>query len=136
MATEDRKRIRCKCGLIQFVNKTQVCVRCRQSYSAQPVSEAATPVVAKQPPVDPMPGQKVFDFSMWIGFVLWDIRRRQGLSQADLARRLHCQRTWLTKIESRQTIPTMSESFPRLCAGLNVTPWYVVRMAEFLVWGQ
>jgi DNA-binding XRE family transcriptional regulator len=130
-AQQDRKRVRCPqkaCGIVQFVNKSETCVRCKQSYAFKLAPEPAS----IQKPAAPM----VFTFQYWIGISIAILRLRAGLTHSAMGKRLNAPRTWVTKIEQGRTTPRMSDTFPRLCEALGVTPSYVCRMTEFLVSGQ
>lgn len=40
-----------------------------------------------------------------------------------------------SKVERRDCAPTLGQ-FERYCKALSVTPWYILRMTEFLVNGE
>ena len=128
MSFEDRKRIRCKCGLVQFVSKSRTCVKCHASFD----EEAKPKSVAK--PLIPVPKGKILDLRFWLAFVFADARRRAGLSQKELASRIGVVRTYVSRVEVMSLEPY--SNFERYCRGLNVPPALILRRCEFLMNGN
>jgi ribosome-binding protein aMBF1 (putative translation factor) len=56
------------------------------------------------------------------------LRVNAGLSQRQLAEKMDCSRTYITKIESGTTLPTLA-NLDRLAAGLGVSPYQLVMLA-------
>jgi hypothetical protein len=143
--TEERKQVRCpNCKLVQFVRNLQTCLRCHVSYKIvpEPINKPiAEPPISVGVPVDLKPGDRVRDFSFWTCFVFWLLRNRQGLTAKELAAKLDVPRQYVSKVECGTTAPGLQSRgfhgrFESYCAALEVTPVYVIRMTEFLVFGQ
>jgi transcriptional regulator with XRE-family HTH domain len=64
-------------------------------------------------------------------FVLYWIRIRQGMSQADVARRAHVHRLWIVNVESGDKCPVVS-GLEKLAGALNVKVSHLLRMCEVL----
>ena len=64
-----------------------------------------------------------------LGFALWLIRMAQGLTQTQLARKVHTTRQAVGNWETGLKSPTV-ESLGRLCRGLQVPVNVCVRIAE------
>ena len=56
-------------------------------------------------------------------------RRLVNLSQRQLALKLECPRTWISKIETEHAVPTLA-SLLRIADALNVEGWKLVTWAE------
>ena len=56
-------------------------------------------------------------------------RRLANLSQRQLALKLECPRTWISKIETEHAVPTLA-SLLRIADALNVEGWKLVKWAE------
>jgi predicted Zn-ribbon and HTH transcriptional regulator len=136
-----RQSIRCPhCKLMQFKRKSEICVRCKQSYA--PRIEPVAPVVAIDRVTRFTPHQ-LHSFEFWIGVVMCWLRVRRGLGALDLTERAGLSRQYVCKVEMGRAVPSitphrgkMKWSFDRYCEALNTTPLHVLRMTEFLVTGQ
>ena len=129
----ERKRIRCMaCNLVQFVNKTHTCVRCKQSFAGHDI----TPEPQQTMNAAPAP-LKVMDLEFWLGFVFWNIRRKAHLTQRQAASKAGWLRSYVSKLEGAgSSVLPQAKSFEHYCAALKVQPAYVLRMTEFLMWGK
>lgn len=135
MEIEDRKRTRCKkCHLVQFVSRSKACVKCKEPYQKE-VSPSIPALVL--PAITPPANGKVFDFQFWLAFVMGEVRTRSGMSQREASAKMGAgsTRQYFSKIESRMHTPTVAQ-FEKVCKALGATPWYVLRMTEFLVNGE
>lgn len=56
-------------------------------------------------------------------------RRLANLSQRQLALKLECPRTWISKIENGHTVPTLA-SLLRIADALNTEGWRLLKWAE------
>lgn len=116
-----REVTRCRhCHLNQFMTDSGMCRKCRHSMIPEP-----------QPMVDVRPVSKplVPTGKLDIAFAVKLLRKANGLSQPDLARRLGCPRTWISKVENRKAAPTV-ESIIRFAAALDATPYALIIIAE------
>lgn len=61
------------------------------------------------------------------------LRWANGLSQRNLAERMGCARTWISKVEGSGNATTASlASIEKLCVALDCTPFALVTLAEAL----
>jgi transcriptional regulator with XRE-family HTH domain len=60
-------------------------------------------------------------------------RKHYGLSQGQLALRIGCPRTWVSKVETGRATPTMT-SFLRVAKAMGIEGWKLLRCAEH--WGR
>jgi ribosome-binding protein aMBF1 (putative translation factor) len=121
---------RCRhCRLVQFVTASGNCRKCRTPYL-----EPEQPKAPEQPE-EPLrfdsagrsvrlPRQSQFDF----GFAVYTLRHVFGWSQSELACWLAAPRTWLTKIENNNVVPTL-ESLERLAEVFTLSPRELVCLA-------
>ena len=56
-------------------------------------------------------------------------RRLANLSQRQLALKLECPRTWISKIETEHAVPTLA-SLLRIADALNTEGWRLLKWAE------
>lgn len=123
---EERDVVMCDaCGLVQFVTATRSCRRCRTPYERA----AASPALEPQPTLATaaVASSHSCDFDLASAVLL--IRLARGLSQQDLANRISSPRTWISKVETRQTIPTVF-GLLKLAQGLEIAPWILVEFAS------
>ena len=66
-----------------------------------------------------------------IGQAIRDLRIYRGLSQADLADRMGCERQFINKHEQNKHTPVM-DTFDRFAIALNIQPWKLLRYAQKL----
>lgn len=149
---EDRKRIRCMpCNLVQFVNKTHTCVRCKQPFAGHDITPKTLndgAVESREPKeTESLSGRsqdglsaapvKLMDLEFWLAFVFWNVRRKAHLTQHQAARKAGRVRTYISKLEGAgSSVLPQAKSFEHYCAALEVQPAYVLRMTEFLMWGK
>lgn len=132
----EREVIRCwSCDLNQFVLASRMCRKCHQSIDGptEPVEVAVEAPLKPEPIVNDLAKNR--DFPFWFSFSVWEIRRTQGMSQRDVAKRLNVTRTYISKIENGECLPSI-RSVARLAGALSVSPTHLVRMTEFLVMGS
>lgn len=138
MNVEDRKRFRChECQLVQFVASDRKCRRCHVAIDKPQEPVAAKPLVPDMVEAFPceMVSGKVGSMDFWIPFVLWWLRRSQGMSERQLAAKMDVPRTYISKVENDCATPLIPSIF-RFSDALEVSPSYIFRMTEFLVSGQ
>jgi transcriptional regulator with XRE-family HTH domain len=112
---DSREVVKCDhCHLVQFRTISGLCRRCRTSLDAEapPIIEAPVPPECADHEVEG-PALQVAD-------AIRALRRRYGLSQRQLALRMHVPRTYVSKIENEKATPTLS-SLQRLATALRVT---------------
>lgn len=110
---DSREVVRCDhCQLVQFRTNNNLCRKCKTSLDEEP-----EPVVVL-PAVEPTP---VSDGSahLQVAQAIRSLRLRAGLSQRQLAIRMHVPRTYVSKIENEKACPTLS-SLERLAQALHV----------------
>jgi hypothetical protein len=142
-----RKTTRClHCELNQFELVSRKCRRCGEwlrPEDAPPLPEPEPPPVPLHLPATPAPFSPVLDrrFSRpsspplaWLPVVLYILRTQSGLSQRQLATRLHTQRIYISKVENGVR-PTLW-SFERYAEGLGVSMQKVMEMCEELAHGD
>lgn len=78
------------------------------------------PLVASNGPLRPID----------VGFAVNILRQARGLTQQDVAKRLGVQRTFISKIENCNCVPTIS-SIEALAKALDVTPYVLIVFATF-----
>ncbi|HXN71585.1 MAG TPA: helix-turn-helix transcriptional regulator [Candidatus Acidoferrales bacterium] len=75
------------------------------------------------------------DVLFWLPFVVWYLRVRMGLSQAQLARVLHKPRTHVCKIETNKATPIMGTLF-EYADGLGVSMRELLGLCEWMAKGD
>ncbi|HVN26639.1 MAG TPA: helix-turn-helix transcriptional regulator [Candidatus Paceibacterota bacterium] len=129
-----------RCELVQFQTLSGACRKCRTSLietelTSEPeeTRERANPdqsfaQAALLRKVLAMPeGPNRLRFGL--AYVLREIRIWHGLSQAEVAKRLSCPRTWLSKIERGECSPLLG-SLERLAAFYGIPVSVIVFLAE------
>ncbi len=111
---EAREVLRCEhCSLVQFRTNNSNCRRCRKPLD--PVEMELTipgPSLVTEETGAPASGIQV-------ARAVKDLRRRNGLSQRELAARMGVPRTYISKIENEKATPTLG-SLDRLATALQV----------------
>lgn len=124
-AVEPREVLRCpQCQLVQFRTLNSLCRRCRGSLDAAPVPVlcAAVPAIKVNPEMEPgvetaeATGVPVPD----VAGAIRQWRQRRGLSQRQLAERMHVPRTYVSKIENDKATPTLT-SLERMAVAMETT---------------
>jgi transcriptional regulator with XRE-family HTH domain len=111
---EAREVLRCEhCSLVQFRTNNSLCRRCRKALdAAEPQPIVAGPVLVPE-------STEVPETGIQIARAVKDLRRRNGLSQRELAGRMGVPRTYISKIENEKAVPTLG-SLNRLAKALEV----------------
>lgn len=111
---DSREVVRCdQCHLVQFRTINNLCRRCKTSLD----EDEPEPILDTQPPA-PEPATNGRSH-LQIAAAIRMLRQRGGMSQRQLALRMHVPRTYVSKIENEKAVPTLS-SLERLAAGLEV----------------
>jgi transcriptional regulator with XRE-family HTH domain len=112
---EAREVLRCEhCALVQFRTLSSNCRRCRKPLDPIEVEIPVTtgPALVTEETTAANSGVKVAN-------AVKDLRRRNGLSQRELAARMGVPRTYISKIENEKATPTLG-SLDRLARALEV----------------
>jgi transcriptional regulator with XRE-family HTH domain len=112
---EAREVLRCEhCALVQFRTLSSNCRRCRKPLDPVEVEIPVTtgPALVTEETTAANSGVKVAN-------AVKDLRRRNGLSQRELAARMGVPRTYISKIENEKATPTLG-SLDRLAKALDV----------------
>lgn len=118
---DSREVVRCdRCRLVQFRTSTNLCRKCHTSLDA----EVPAPVAAEPAPAPPTNGNGNGNGNghthLQLALAIRSLRLRGGLSQRQLALRMHVPRTYVSKIENEKACPTLS-SIERLARALEVS---------------
>jgi transcriptional regulator with XRE-family HTH domain len=62
-----------------------------------------------------------------IGATIARVRRKRGLTQREVAARMGCPRTYLSKVENGHSYPQL-EQFVRIADAMEVNPWSLLRL--------
>lgn len=117
---DERDVLRCQhCRLRQFRTVSGNCRKCRQPYVSAPAPELA------DKPVGSIPAR---NDRLDIGSAVRVLRLARNISQQDLASRMGCPRTYLSKVE-RGASPTI-KSFLAIADALEVEPWVLIYFAD------
>lgn len=112
---------RCRhCHLNQFMTNSGMCRKCRHSMIPAPL-----PI----PDVQPIAAPQVPTGKIDIAFAVKLLRKANGLSQPQLAKRGGWPRTYISKVENRKCIPTV-ESILKFAAALEASPYALITIAE------
>lgn len=115
---DSREVVRCdRCRLVQFRTSTNLCRKCHTSLDEEIPAPAVE--VAPAPPANGN-GNGNGHTHLQIALAIRSLRQRTGLSQRQLALRMHVPRTYVSKIENEKATPTLS-SLERLAKALEVT---------------
>jgi transcriptional regulator with XRE-family HTH domain len=113
---DSREVVRCdNCKLVQFRTTNNNCRRCRLCLDP----EEPEPVMAA-PAVEAPSSNGHGHPHLQIAATIRSLRQRNGLSQRQLAMRMHVPRTYVSKIENDKATPTLS-SLERLALALDVS---------------
>lgn len=102
------------CHLVQFRTNSGLCRKCRTSLDEEPEPIIAQPVIVEPAATTTGNGH------LQVALAIRSLRQRTGLSQRQLALRMHVPRTYVSKIENEKATPTLS-SLERLARALEVT---------------
>ena len=115
--------VRCdRCRLVQLRTSTNLCRKCHTSLDAEvpaPVAEPA-PAPTNGDGNGHSNGNGNGHTHLQIALAIRSLRLRTGLSQRQLALRMHVPRTYVSKIENEKACPTLS-SIERLAKALEVS---------------
>lgn len=115
---DSREVVRCdRCRLVQFRTSNNLCRKCHTSLDAEPPAPAAA---EPAPAAENGNGNGNGHTHLQIALAIRSLRLRTGLSQRQLAMRMHVPRTYVSKIENEKATPTLS-SIERLAKALEVT---------------
>ena len=123
-SVDSRPTCRCDhCGLVQFVPRAGLSAPCRRCHVALDfVPEPLAPV--------PVPASARFvSLAARLAITIKTFRLERGLSQRQLAIRIPVPRTYISKLENENAVPTLA-SLGRVAQGLDVT------VAELLSGGE
>ena len=130
---DDRPVVKCDtCHLTQFKTTNGLCRKCGVPLDPPPEPTVETepentaPVKLRGFPINAMRHDLLGES---LACVLSVIRQAKGLSQSKFAILLGCPRTYVSKIECNQVMPTVS-SLIRICKALDVRPDAFVRAVE------
>lgn len=111
---DSREVVRCdQCHLVQFRTNNNLCRKCKTSLDDEPEPIVLQPVAVPQPICSN-------SAQLPVALSIRSLRTRAGLSQRQLALRMHVPRTYVSKIENEKACPTLS-SLERLAQALHVT---------------
>lgn len=116
--------LRClQCQLVQFRTQNSHCRRCRADLDAvpePPPSLVAAVVPTIEPGIETAEATGILVPEVARAIRLW--RQRRGLSQRQLAERMHVPRTYVSKIENDKATPTIA-SLQRMATAMetNIT---------------
>ena len=112
---DDRLEIRCpKCNLNQF--EAERCRRCKASLAPEPEPPLSPAELEAAPPRQRQPKLPVFARR------LRQARAIRGMSQARLAIRMGCPRTWFSKIETGSTGSCFTGTIFKIANALHIHP--------------
>lgn len=112
---DSREVVRCDyCHLVQFRTTNNLCRKCKTSLDEdEPEPILALPPVVVEPANDR-------HSPLQVATAIRMFRQKSGLSQRQLALRMHVPRTYVSKIENEKAMPTLS-SLQRLATALEVS---------------
>ncbi|HEY8055807.1 MAG TPA: helix-turn-helix transcriptional regulator [Terriglobales bacterium] len=124
VASTEREVLRCpQCQLVQYRTQNSHCRRCRADVDLRP-APAAAPVLAVKLGGVAEPGVETAEAT---GVPVPDVagairhwRQRRGLSQRQLAERMHVPRTYVSKIENDKATPTLT-SLERMALAMGTS---------------
>jgi DNA-binding XRE family transcriptional regulator len=131
-----RDTVRCyQCKLVQYIPVDRNCRRCHHPLDPPPIQfPIAVPTIKPIPtPRSVAHHQQLFiNIDRALPVVMFWLRVRKGLSQNQLAAILHVPRTYLSKIESGASLPTV-ESIVKIGGALGVDIRMVMKSCEMLM---
>ncbi len=127
---DPREVLRCpQCQLVQFRTQNSLCRRCHESLDAVPEPEPVVAHISKahdelEPGIETAEATGIPVPDVARAIRLW--RQRRGLSQRQLAERMHVPRTYVSKIENDKATPTLT-SLERMATAMETS---VARLLE------
>lgn len=127
MSEEEREIIRCQhCDLRQYATVSGNCRRCKQPPVPPPPAPPVPPGDSKPPQLDlknrgHLPGvENHANLVAATALVLTSLRSEAGLSQSQMAARIGCARSYVSKVERSHAFPTIG-SLDRFAQALGIT---------------
>lgn len=112
-----RETVKCEhCHLTQYRSSADKCVRCGQSTAPPPPAPAKPPV---ETPAQPLPLTGTENLLIAMRITLKEGRIKRNLSQRELAARMKCRRTHISKFERGTVMPTL-QTFAKFAAAMDV----------------
>jgi len=112
--------------MIQFrsVHNPLDCRRCGKL-----LIKADMPVAPPQSKMDRI-DTPISDGTLNVGFAVSTMRHLRNMSQNDLSGKMDVPRTYISKIENGNSVPTLA-SLNRFAVALDVTLWRLVQIGEY-----
>lgn len=120
-ANDPREVLRClQCQLVQFRTLNNLCRRCHADLDALPAPPPLilAPVAEAEPGIETAEASGIPVPEVARAIRLW--RQRRGLSQRQLAERMHVPRTYVSKIENDKATPTIA-SLHRMATAMETS---------------
>ncbi|MGH9520634.1 MAG: helix-turn-helix domain-containing protein [Terriglobales bacterium] len=118
---DPREVLRClQCQLVQFRTQNNHCRRCQTDLDALPAPPplVLAPVIEAEPGIETAEASGIPVPEVARAIRLW--RQRRGLSQRQLAERMHVPRTYVSKIENDKATPTIA-SLHRMATAMETS---------------
>jgi transcriptional regulator with XRE-family HTH domain len=132
MSPKLREVIRCpRCRLNQFVLASRLCRRCKKPIPAIRL----WPVIVVQPPPKRKYKSRAMLPAVTLAERVYMARSRCGLSQGELAKRVGCPRTYISKLETSAFSPYLPQVV-RLAIGLGCPIADILPIAPEPTWGE
>ena len=129
-AVQSREVLRCRhCHLNQFATVSGNCRRCQKPYARVgplPIPPAPEPEACN---ALPLPRIDASALRQATSQVLRACRHTSGLSQNEMARRFHCERTYVSKIENARVLPE-TKQLANLAKFFGIRLYWLVTMIE------
>lgn len=125
-----RETLKCpSCGLNQFVNAAETCKRCKRALRV--VELVLAPRTLGRPEKASLQdAREILGFAAHLSVELKKLRLAMvNVSQRELARRMGCQRTYVSKCEIGRAQPTLP-SLQRFAIAFGVPLWQILKNAE------
>jgi DNA-binding XRE family transcriptional regulator len=131
---QDRQTVRCyHCQLVQYIPSSRNCRRCHHPLDPPPIQFPIINPVPKPAVSRSAARQQLFiNIDRALPVVMFWLRVRKGLSQRQLGNILGVPRTYLSKIESGESLPTV-ESVVKISAALGTDVRMVMKSCEMLM---
>ena len=97
-----RETVKCDCGLTQFITANKLCRRCKASPDPEPIVEQVL-----EPAPEPM--KESGPSGLNIGGAVRFCRQALQISQRQLALRMKCPRTYVSKVERGHDKPSIAQ---------------------------